>query len=466
MGCLAIACSDSSVVDAPIVQDAAATSDVGGNPACGSCTDAGPRPTDARSDAVALVDASDARFDGSENGSDASSPDAAPDAALPSPWPPPLPAGAIDYYVSLTGSDTGTGSQSDPWLTIAHAASAIAPAGQPVTVHVAPGTYVLDSSSCITSGVSGTSSAPITFVSDVRGGAKIDGHGACLTIWSQTGDYTRIWGFDFTGIMYAPSDCTGSGGSVVLEADASGGNVDLGYSVIHDLPWGFASAVIMDPWGNSTYTGAPTSVHDNVFHDIGNTTPGTGCGPPNNYALYVASGTDTHVYNNLMVNLGTIGIHCWHAANNVHITNNTIVNAADTAILVGTGDGGYVVGATFDVTNNIVTSSNYGIFAEGNAPGSIATSSVFRNNLVFGNQNDWLYDDQGASTTLQAAGMAVTGTVTADPMFVSPSAGDYRLLAGSPAVDMGLATGAPDHDLDGFPRPLGAAVDIGAYERH
>src|SRR5262249_34524201 len=44
---------------------------------------------------------------------------------------------------------------------------------------------------------------------------------------------------------------------------------------------------------------------------------------------------------------------------------------------------------------------------------------------------------------------------------------DFHLLATSPAIDagVGIAAGAPSFDLDGNPRPVGAGVDLGAYER-
>src|SRR5206468_7099524 len=47
--------------------------------------------------------------------------------------------------------------------------------------------------------------------------------------------------------------------------------------------------------------------------------------------------------------------------------------------------------------------------------------------------------------------------------FVAPGS-DFHLLATSPAVDAGTATNAPALDLDGAARPVGAGIDLGAYE--
>jgi hypothetical protein len=61
---------------------------------------------------------------------------------------------------------------------------------------------------------------------------------------------------------------------------------------------------------------------------------------------------------------------------------------------------------------------------------------------------------------------------TAAELFVNPAGdetGDYRLRAAAAAINRGIAQFgtnqfAPSVDLDGLPRPVGAALDIGAYE--
>jgi len=58
--------------------------------------------------------------------------------------------------------------------------------------------------------------------------------------------------------------------------------------------------------------------------------------------------------------------------------------------------------------------------------------------------------------------------ISTDPLFVKasgdPSSLDLHLQSGSPCIDAGTGEGAPDHDLEGVPRPQGSGFDMGAYE--
>ncbi len=55
-------------------------------------------------------------------------------------------------------------------------------------------------------------------------------------------------------------------------------------------------------------------------------------------------------------------------------------------------------------------------------------------------------------------------TATLTSLFTSPSTANYHLAAGSPAMDRGEILPAVNTDLEGLPRPMGLASDIGCYE--
>ena len=100
---------------------------------------------------------------------------------------------ATNIYVSPTGSDSNPGTQAAPVKTITRA-DALASAGS--TVHVAAGTYYVSAPSLSSAGIvtrkSGTSSARIRFVSDVKWGAKIVVSGTGIT-WDSRGNYVDIF---------------------------------------------------------------------------------------------------------------------------------------------------------------------------------------------------------------------------------------------------------------------------------
>ncbi len=119
---------------------------------------------------------------------------------------------------------------------------------------------------------------------------------------------------------------------------------------------------------------------------------------------------------------------------------------------VNGGAGIYVADGTVDLMNTIVASYTTGIR-------QITGTVTYNSSLFFGNGSDVLCD-----WTCSGGSSNVYGS---DPRFVNPLAGDYHLLAGSPAIDAGADLGVTT-DLDGLPRPdPGTGVpDIGAYEFH
>jgi hypothetical protein len=107
------------------------------------------------------------------------------------------------------------------------------------------------------------------------------------------------------------------------------------------------------------------------------------------------------------------------------------------------------------------------------------------NCIVWGNEPDQAKDIYGAATTIRYSTVAGGWTgpgghnTDADPLFVDPAIGDYRLKPGSPCIDAGSNWAVADltsTDFDGNPRfaddPATAdtgcgeavVVDMGAYE--
>jgi parallel beta-helix repeat protein len=79
-------------------------------------------------------------------------------------------------------------------------------------------------------------------------------------------------------------------------------------------------------------------------------------------------------------------------------------------------------------------------------------------------RNNILYQNGATISTYGGSGLTTSNNLTSNPQFVSPSAGDFHLKSGSPAIDAGMKLDVVAADFDNIPRPSGPSYDIGAHE--
>jgi hypothetical protein len=350
------------------------------------------------------------------------------------------PATTNNYYVSPTGSDTAAGTKAAPFKTLARAAKAAVKAS--TTVWVAPGTYA----GGIKTTASGTSAARIYFVSTTKWGAKIvpPASSSNNNAWDNRGNYVSIIGFDVDGTN------SGSGTKWTHGIYTGGSYGMIQDNHIHHVARSVActsaggSAIGVD----SYYHGVKSDIVGNVVNDIGP----AGC----TYVQGIYVSTSGTIKNNLVYRVGAVGIHLWHDATDVVITNNT-VTASNFGMVVGGGDFYYTSAGANNVyvANNIIYDNKYGISEQG----TTGKNNKYVNNQVFQNPS--------YNISLRN-GLVATGTVSSNPLFKAYSrtaaAPDFHLSSSSPAIGRGIATNAYPTDLDGKPRNASTGYDIGAYQ--
>lgn len=353
-------------------------------------------------------------------------------------YPPPAASVRSDRYVSPLGSNYNDGTQQHPWATLSHAGSVATPG---MVVHVAAGAY----REAVVTGVAGTSTARIVYVSDQIWGAVILAPGHDGFAWRNTGDYTDIVGFEIAG-----SRCGGIG---------LGGSFQRAVSNhVHNSAAGCSSSDGGSGINDFNYSSQGNDILNNYVHDVGSNEPS--CGQRwHNYiqGIYQAN-AGGHIDHNVSANNCGWGIHLWHAATHASITNNTVVGNKAGGIVIGSGDApctttGCPGGNDFTVVvNNIVsfngnpTSGGWGLGENSQSPGKTGIHNAYRNNLSFQNVSGDFY--------LPGSQICKNCITQKDPRFVSVASGDYRLQADSPAVGAGPsidAASAKPLDLGALP---------------
>ena len=396
------------------------------------------------------------------------------------------------YYVSPGGSDGANGTTSaSAWRTLQRAADAVA-AGD--TVHVLPGTYTAGMNLFGKPG--GTAASPIRFLAQP---------GAVLTHCATSGTNASLAGINLenAGGWWVIQGFTVLSDGSMQRAGIRVANTDHVRLLDNTVRDAFIGIFASNTAG--TLIQGNTCRDSTDQHGIYLSLNTTGCvvrgnvlagnnwdglhlnallGSPNDGALVegnviyanhlsgmdVEGVTNATFRNNLIYGNGKHGItiHSQDQANtppsrDCTFANNTITGNEMFAVQVKPQD---TQGQVF--VNNV-------LLTRGNTYGSIGTSGlpvglVSDHNVVMDSFSTTL----GTTRLTLAQWRAATGqdghSVIATPSQVSAdaAAGDYRLRAGSPAIDIGVATlagrDAPTADLLGLARPQGAGWDAGALE--
>ncbi len=179
--------------------------------------------------------------------------------------------------------------------------------------------------------------------------------------------------------------------------------------------------------------------------------------------------TDITIVNNVVIN-NESGIRFWDghfagqsALRNVVIANNTVVNNRTSAIKWDAGP-----------HDNAVVRNN--IFAAQSGAGLLLLQANSTSGVSL-DHNLWYLSDVPSpflwgTTTYDHAGWTSAtgqgdGDVNSDPTFVGGwelPGPNLQLQASSPAVDAGTALAQVTNDFNGGVRPLGSALDMGAFE--
>ena len=395
---------------------------------------------------------------------------------------------AATYYVSANGNDSNPGTSSQPWATLQKAADTVR-AGD--TVFVNDGNY-----RGLQISTSGAQASPITFKAYAQNALINSGGPTGDGIRLQNVSYITIEGFRLQNFSERCIAARGATPEAPMHGNVVRGNIcrnaasdgfylsefadglveknEIYDSGLADLTHGIylANAGSKNTIIRGNLLSGTSGFQTNADLSIGGDGLVTGLVLENNTivnstgnGIWLDGVQNSLIQNNLIYGSGH---HAFRAGQvdgaqgpkNLKIVNNTFLAGSSGAAIKLTEDGGGHI-----IFNNI-------LLVDSGGETSITTGNTnFQSNAnVVSNS----FSSNGGSTirTLaqwQAAGYDGNSILSsAASLFLNPSAADYHLKAGAPAINAGLASlgtaSAPEADIAGAPRPQGAAFDIGAYE--
>lgn len=427
------------------------------------------------------------------------------------------PTGNRNLYVATTGNDANDGSIDKPFLTINKAAE-VAIAGDVVIIK--SGTYSL--TSAINVANSGTATAPITFMAEVKDGAIIDGNSSPTpNVTDRQGlfrilgtttttknwiviDGLRIINSKWSGILIrygsniTVKNCStnNTGASGIVAANSSNikvlNNKVQQACVYPDKAQNTSECITMA--SVNTFEVAYNTVSDRLV-DLSN--GGEGIDAKN----ACINGT---IHHNTVTSLIRVGIYIdayLGNLSNIEVCNNKVYSTKNGGITIASEEGGVVDGIkihdnliyeadrfgiriagylndgplrNLDVYQNTIVNcginagswENVGLLIE--AKNVTNTGFNFRNNIISGCPFQVRANNQTFPYVLDKnilfGSTVVSGTnsINADPKFKNPASKDFSLSLGSPAINTAVGTPLSTKDFTDFTRD--SNPDIGAFE--
>jgi hypothetical protein len=314
--------------------------------------------------------------------------------------------------------------------------------------------------------------------------------GSVLNVTGKSSDFelerAEVSNANFAGIMVKTDpgcDSTVNRGNFTMY------NVRIHDCYVHDT--GGEGLYIGNSFWNSgvsvTCNGAPKTVYPHEIHGLevyNNRVERTGC-----EGIQYGCSPGAKVHHNTVKNTG-LSPFASYQNNGIQMGEGSSGDCYNNLVDKAPGGGIIAVGHSGDVklVNNLLTNvGNIGVFADNRSNSLPNTAFVVLNNTVMAaNEGIKLYNENNVITLGNnvVAGMPVAKAIvfaqgaTASPFntvkttrpdtlgFVNAPDGNYRLRASSPLVNAGADVSAwgVTVDFDDAPRPAGGAFDVGAFE--
>jgi parallel beta-helix repeat protein len=360
-------------------------------------------------------------------------------------------ADAITYYVMFTGNDSAGGGAGDPFRTLQRGVSQLKPGD---VLLVGPGVYSESLFGTIPAGTSWIQPVTIRALDAADRPVIRPPAGSSRVLHFQGGQhYIIVDGFVLDG-QNVSSDVV----KITSGGEGAAHHIRVTNCEIKNGSRGSSlQQGVLITGGAEGNELIDNHVYDNGSDDF-------------MHGLYLATGNNLVQGNRIYRNAGW-GVHVYAEHGGVHgnVVRDNIVY--DNARAGNRGAGILLSSGSRNLAfNNVVWNNNGGITVtdaadtrvlhntivnnRGSGLGVTASlRTIIRNNIVYRNPLN-----AGGSET-----QADTNLVGVDPMFVSETLFNFRLLSTSPAID-GAVGSEVTSDADGRARPYGSAPDVGAYE--